>query len=159
MTFLTPSNPTEGVSPSCRWMIRRDLDEVLKIDALSFTDRWDEEDFIRKLRVSNVIGTVIEVDYKPMGYMLYSLNKHSLVIERMAIHPGKRKMGYARFATDRLIEKLAKQRRYSIYVDVPEDNIGAQLFFQKSGFVAISLLDNTMKMVYSLFLEETTWSS
>jgi ribosomal protein S18 acetylase RimI-like enzyme len=140
-------------------MIRRDLGEALKIDALSFTDKCTEEDFIRNLSKNNMIGTVIEVDYEPVGYMLYSLHKRALIIERIAIHPGKRKMGYARFATDRLIEKLAKQRRYSVYVDVPEDNIGAQLFFQKSGFVAISLLDNTVRMVYSLFPEETIWGS
>jgi ribosomal-protein-alanine N-acetyltransferase len=159
MTFLTRSNPASGPSPLCRWMIRRDLGEVVKIDALSFTDKWDEEEFIRKLRKSNVIGTIIEVDHKPMGYAIYSLNKHSFVIERMAIHPGKRKRGYAKCGVDRLIEKLVQQKRHTVSVDIHEDNLGAQLFFQKNGFRAISLLDNTVKMVYSLFSEEMAWSS
>jgi len=41
-----------------RWMIRRDMPEVLDIESGSFEFPWSEEDFIRCLRQRNCIGMV-----------------------------------------------------------------------------------------------------
>ncbi|MEM1305855.1 MAG: ribosomal-protein-alanine N-acetyltransferase RimI, partial [Planctomycetota bacterium] len=43
-----------------RWMIRRDMQEVLGIEQESFEFPWLEEDFIRCLRQRNCIGMVAE---------------------------------------------------------------------------------------------------
>ena len=45
-----------------RWMIRRDMSEVLEIEKSSFEFPWSEEDFIRCLRQRNCIGMVAEFD-------------------------------------------------------------------------------------------------
>ena len=41
-----------------RWMIRRDMPEILEIEKQSFEFPWCEEDFIRCLRQRNCIGMV-----------------------------------------------------------------------------------------------------
>jgi ribosomal-protein-alanine N-acetyltransferase len=40
-----------------RWMIRRDMPEVLEIERQSFEFSWTEEDFLCCLRQRNCIGT------------------------------------------------------------------------------------------------------
>ena len=56
-----------------RWMIRRDMPEVLEIEQSSFEFPWTEEDFIRCLRQRNCIGMVAEYDEKVVGFMIYEL--------------------------------------------------------------------------------------
>ena len=43
-----------------RWMIRRDMAEVLEIERAAFEFPWFEEEFIRCLRQRNCIGMVAE---------------------------------------------------------------------------------------------------
>ena len=50
------------VNVHIRWMIRRDMPEVLQIERTSFEYPWSEEDFIRCLRQRNCIGMVAEYD-------------------------------------------------------------------------------------------------
>ena len=44
-----------------RWMIRRDMPEVLAIEQEAFEFPWSDEDFTRCLRQRNCIGMVAEV--------------------------------------------------------------------------------------------------
>ena len=63
-----------------RWMIRRDMPEVLDIENRSFEFSWTEEDFIRCLRQRNCIGMVAEHDDRvgdvrtPSTYLIYSIS-------------------------------------------------------------------------------------
>ena len=50
----------QNVCVHIRWMIRRDMPEVLSIENESFEFPWSEEDFIRCLRQRNCIGMVAE---------------------------------------------------------------------------------------------------
>ena len=44
-----------------RWMIRRDMPDVLGIESNCFEFSWTEDDFIRCLRQRNCIGMVAEM--------------------------------------------------------------------------------------------------
>jgi len=50
-----------------RWMIRRDMAEVLRIERESFEYHWTEEDFLCCLRQRNCIGMVAEADGQVVG--------------------------------------------------------------------------------------------
>ena len=65
-----------------RWMIRRDMAEVLATETEGFEFPWLEEDFIRCLRQRNCIGMVAEYDDRVVGFMIYELHKNR-------IHPGR----------------------------------------------------------------------
>lgn len=134
---------TAEKSPICvhiRWMIRRDMPEVLAIENQSFEFPWSEEDFIRCLRQRNCIGMVAEFDERIVGFMIYELHKNRLHILNFAVREEFRRRRVGEQMMRKLVSKLSQQRRNRILLEVRETNLNAQLFFRKAGFRAISLL-------------------
>ncbi len=131
-----------------RWMIRRDMSEVLDIEHESFEFPWSEDDFIRCLRQRNCIGMVAEHDDHVAGFMIYELHKTRLHILNFAVANRYRRRGVGQQMTSKLIGKLSSQRRTRIMLEVRETNLAAQLFFRRSGFRAVSVLRD--------FYEDTT---
>jgi ribosomal-protein-alanine N-acetyltransferase len=125
-----------------RWMIRRDMLEVLDIEAHSFEFPWLEEDFIRCLRQRNCIGMVAEADDRVVGFMVYELNKTRLHVLNFAVAPDCRRSGIGSQMIAKLVGKLSSQRRTRIVLEVRETNLAAQLFFRENGFRAVSVLRN-----------------
>jgi ribosomal-protein-alanine N-acetyltransferase len=134
------SSVLKEVCVHIRWMIRRDMPEVLDIENRSFEFAWTEEDFIRCLRQRNCIGMVAEHDERVVGFMIYELHKNRLHILNFAVHPEFRRRGVARGMVRKLIGKLSPQRRNRILLEIRETNLAAQLFFREAGFRAISVL-------------------
>ena len=91
-----------------RWMIRRDMPEVLEIERASFEFPWFEEDFIRCLRQRNCIGMVAEHAERVVGFMIYELHKTRLHILNFAVAPDVRRRG-SRPADDRKAGRQALQ--------------------------------------------------
>src|SRR5437867_2420708 len=78
----------EQVRVHIRWMIRRDMPEVLHAEQQSFEFAWTEEDFLRCLRQRNCIGMVAEQSEKVVGFMIYELQKAKLHILNFAVSTG-----------------------------------------------------------------------
>jgi ribosomal-protein-alanine N-acetyltransferase len=123
-----------------RWMIRRDMPEVLQIEQQSFEFPWSEDDFIRCLRQRNCIGMVAEMDDRVVGFMIYELHKNRLHILNFAVHPDHRHRRVGAQMVEKLVGKLSSQRRNRILLEVRETNLAAQVFFRSTGFRAISVL-------------------
>ena len=123
-----------------RWMIRRDMPEVLHIEQQSFEFAWTEEDFLRCLRQRNCIGMVAEHGEKVVGFMIYELHKAKLHILNFAVHPGWRRARGGAQMGDKLISKQSSHSRTRISLEVRETNLAAQLFFRKQEFKAVRVL-------------------
>lgn len=123
-----------------RWMIRRDMGEVLDIERSSFEFPWFEDDFIRCLRQRNCIGMVAEYGDRVVGFMIYELHKTRLHILNFAVAPDVRRRGVGEQMVDKLLAKLSSQRRARITLEVRETNLAAQLFFKQAGFRATTVL-------------------
>jgi ribosomal-protein-alanine N-acetyltransferase len=123
-----------------RWMIRRDMPEVLQTEQLSFEYAWNEEDFLRCLRQRNCIGMVAEHGEKVVGFMIYELHKNKLHILNFAVHPAWRRLGVGAQMVAKLISKLSSHRRTRITLEVRETNLAAQLFFRRQEFRAVRVL-------------------
>lgn len=121
-----------------RWMIRRDMPEVLTIETEVFEFPWTEEDFLCCLRQRNCIGMVAEHDDKVAGFMVYELNKAYIHLVNFAVAKNLHRHGVGRQMVDKLIGKLSEQRRCRITLEVRETNLPAQLFFRAMEFRAIS---------------------
>ena len=134
------SDQKQLVRTHIRWMIRRDMPEVLAIEAASFEFPWLEDDFIRCLRQRNCIGMVAEHDDQVVGFMIYELNKNRIQVLNFATAPEMRRRGVGMQMVRKLIGKLSAQRRTRILLEVRETNLEAQLFFRDTGFRAISVL-------------------
>jgi [ribosomal protein S18]-alanine N-acetyltransferase len=130
----------EQVRVHIRWMIRRDMPEVLQTEQESFEYAWTEEDFLRCLRQRNCIGMVAEQGEKVVGFMIYELHKNKLHILNFAVHPACRRLGVGAQMTAKLVSKLSSHRRTRITLEVRETNLGAQLFFRSQAFRAVRVL-------------------
>lgn len=146
---------TPGKTDLCvhiRWMIRRDMPEVLRIETGSFEFPWCEDDFIRCLRQRNCIGMVAEYDERVVGFMIYELHKNRLHILNFAVLSEFRRRGVGQSMVRKLVGKLSQQRRNRIMLEIRETNLAAQLFFRDGGFRAISVLrdfyDDTTEDAY-----------
>ena len=123
-----------------RWMIRRDMPEVLAIEAGGFEFSWCEDDFIRCLRQRNCIGMVAEHEDRVAGFMIYELHKSRIHVLNFAVANDFRRRGVGSQMIAKLIAKLSSQRRSRLALEVRETNLAAQLFFRENGFRAVSVL-------------------
>lgn len=129
-----------------RWLIRRDMPEVLDIERLCFSDPWSEKEFLDALRVRTCIGMVAEDQDHIVGYMIYELTKDSLILMNFAVNPVSWRIGIGRTMVDRLVAKLRQGQRTKIDLTVREANLPAQLFFRSQGFQCVG----TTRELYSL---------
>ena len=134
------SDLQQALKVHIRWMIRRDMPEVLAIENESFEFPWCEEDFLRCLRQRNCIGMVAEHDERVVGFMIYELHKSRLHILNFAVARDSAAAPPALRWCRKLIGKLSGQRRNRILLEVRETNLAAQLFFRSVGFRAVSVL-------------------
>jgi ribosomal-protein-alanine N-acetyltransferase len=135
-----------------RWLIRRDMAEVLEIERSCFEFAWNEEDFLCCLRQRNCIGMVAEHNHEILGFMIYELHKSRLRILNFAVAPHAQRQSVGSQMVRRLIDKLSQQRRKEILLEVRETNLFAQLFFKNQGFRAVHVLrkhyDDTTEDAY-----------
>lgn len=124
-----------------RWMIRRDMDEVLGIDYRCFPQPWHEEDFIKFLRQRNNIGMVADYADKVVGWMVYSLNKTNLDLARLAVHPGYQRRNIGSALIHKLKSKLHNHRQ-KLITTVRETNLPAQHFYSHNDLLAKKVLRN-----------------
>ncbi len=130
----------DGLQLHIRWMIRRDMPEVLAIENESFEFPWSDEDFIRCLRQRNCIGMVAESEGRVLGFMIYELHNTRIHLLNFAVASQCRRQGVGSRMVEKLVGKLSHQRRTRIALEVRETNLAAQLFFRQNGFRAISVL-------------------
>ena len=132
----------ELVRVHIRWMIRRDMPEVLQAERQSFEYAWTEDDFLRCLRQRNCIGMVAEHDDRIVGFMIYELHKNRLHVLNFAVAPAYRRCGVGAQMVSKLVGKLSSHRRSKITLAVRERNLAAQVFFRSQDFKATRVLRN-----------------
>lgn len=137
---MISARPANEIRVDIRWMIRRDMPEVLGIEELSFEYPWSEEDFIRCLRQRNCIGRVAEYDERVVGFVVYELHKSRLHILDFSVHRVYRRLGVGSQMMAKLLRKLSQQNRDRILTEIRDTNLDAQLFLRSQGFCAISIL-------------------
>jgi ribosomal-protein-alanine N-acetyltransferase len=122
-----------------RWVIATDLPAVLRIEAESFPDPWDLDDFTRCLKQRNIIGMVAESGDRVVGYVLYELLRDDLHVLNIAVDQRYRRTGVGTQLVEKLEEKVFVNRRSGLVADVHERNLTAQLFFRASGFRCVAV--------------------
>ena len=126
----------------CRWMVRKDLHEAIGIEASCYSRPWNEDDFNRKMRERNTTGLVCDHNGAVAGFMLYELHKHRLGLVKLVVDPIYHRCGIGTILVEKLKSKLSVSRRERITVEVPESQLGVQLFFKAMGFKARDVFRN-----------------
>ena len=125
-----------------RWMVVRDMPEVLAIESEVFEeDAWSGEDFRKILRQRNCIGNVAENvgdDHDEIvGYMVYELiSKNKLVVLNLVVAPEWRRNGIGR----QMLMKLVERSTRSIVFEVSDRDLATHLFLRSCGFKATKVL-------------------
>ncbi len=127
-------------SVAVRWMLRRDMPEIMEIENGSWDVPESEDDIIKALREKNCIGMVAEEGDKVVGYVVYTLHKIRMEIMHFAVHPDRRREGIGTVIVERLQGKLSPHRRTGLFVNVSEWNMEGQLFLRDVGFRAVTVL-------------------
>jgi len=142
-TTTTATATPPATHAHIRWMIRRDLHEVLAIEHSSFPHPWSEPDFLHALRQRNCIGMVAHSTdglESILGFMVYNLYPRHIEVLDFAVHPAHRRQGIGRQMVDKLVSKLSRHRRTRLLITVPETWLGQQLFFRDMGFLATDVM-------------------
>jgi ribosomal-protein-alanine N-acetyltransferase len=138
---MSGRSPLRASSISLRYLIRRDLTEVLQIEKASYAPTyWGEEDFLHCLRQRNCIATVAEHNDHIVGYTLYLQQKTHLHLLNIAVHPLYRRVGVGTRLVTQLKDKLSPYGRFAVLAEVHEANLRAQLFFKSQGFKAVTTI-------------------
>jgi ribosomal-protein-alanine N-acetyltransferase len=139
-SMSTVPTPQAQIRIHIRWMIRRDMPEVLAIEHASHEFPWCEEEFLRVLRQRNCIGMVAEYGERVVGFMIYELSKNKLQILDFAVHPEFRRQSVGRQMVAKLVGKLSSHRRTRITLSIRESNLPGQLFFRTQSFRALEVV-------------------
>ena len=140
-----------------RWMIRRDDDEIIKINQQSGLPTMTADSLLKWARKSNSIGMVADTSRRVVGFILYELRRDSIHIERMAVAPSDRRCGIGAAMIDRLIGKLHNQRRKSLTINCDLSNLEGLEFLRRNGFIATSMRGDVVEMTYSIDPDLTVW--
>ena len=137
-----PSSRQQDIRVQIRWLIRRDMLEVLDIEKACFEFSCEKEEFLCCLRQRNCIGMTATYDQHVAGFMIYELHKARIQILNFAVAPEFQRMGIGAQMAQRVIDKLSQQHRKEIVLEVRETNLPAQLFFKSQGFRAQNVVRN-----------------
>ena len=123
-----------------RWMIRRDMIEVVEIDRQSFASRWGEPVFLETLRQRNVIGMVAEDRDRVVGFMVFRLHRDRIELLRLAVSADRQREGIGERLVGKLKGKLSPFRPdrevVACDLDEPEATIEACRFLASQGFAS-----------------------
>ncbi len=124
-----------------RWMIRRDMPQVLPIEVASFSpaSAWTEEYFLECLRDRPIIAMVAERGDTILGYVVYQLHDTRIELLNFAVHPAHRRQQVGSALMGKMLYKLCSHTRERLCVDVRESNDAAQLFFRSCGLIAVEI--------------------
>jgi ribosomal-protein-alanine N-acetyltransferase len=134
-----------AVVKKIRWMIHRDLADVLRIEWASFAEPADEQELVKCLRQPHSIGMVAEDhEGRILGYMIYELYHSRINLLKIAVSPWERRQGVGRQMLETLSAKLQQQNRNRVQLTIRETHTEAQLFFRRQGYRCVSTLRNSL---------------
>ena len=147
-----PSPSKTPIDGHVRWMIHRDLKDVVAIDVAATCAPWSKDDYKSRLSQRNTVAMVIELPRvgrrKPVivGSMVYQLHKQHVELERIIIKPEVQLRSFGRQLISELRSRLTRERRTRIKVTVEESNPRLLLFLQAVGFSAVESSGNRIVM-------------
>ena len=115
-----------------RWMVSKDLDQVLDLEETGYDAPWSRQNFKEVLMVRNTVGLVAECDKSLiLGFAIYQVSKKSMHVLSLTARPVRR--GIGRQLMFHLFGMLNKARN-KIVVNLGDDNVEGHLFLRAMGF-------------------------
>jgi ribosomal-protein-alanine N-acetyltransferase len=131
------------LATNTRWMIRKDIPEIVFIEGTSQVDAFNMQQLVVCLAKRNVIGLVATTYDKNssteiiLGYAIYETIKNIINIQRLGTHHLYRRKGVAKS----LISRIVNKENHDINIILRETNLDAQLFFRSQKFKAVQVIN------------------
>ena len=124
-----------------RWLLRRDLDQVLDIERRSFDEPWTPKVFTTTMRERCVSGMVAELYGDVVGYVVVWVSPSGeKELINLAVDYDYRKRGIGRKLVECVWSRESKVRGDErLVTKIRESNLDAQLFFRACGFQAVDV--------------------
>lgn len=121
----------------------KDLDEVCRIESLSFPTPWPRSLFTEELKnpLSHSYVASIEEDHKRIvvGYIIYWVVLDEAHIINVAVHPEYRRKGIGEGLVSFVIETCKGLGLERIFLEVRRSNVAARRLYRKLGFEVIGV--------------------
>lgn len=122
-----------------------DLEEVAKIERVSFPSPWPKEQFLMDMRDSEYSCLYVvreEKGKKIISYFAYWLMGKEIHLTNLAVHPKFKRQKIAEWILKWIIEKAKEINSSIITLEVRSSNIPAQKLYQKFNFIPIAIRKN-----------------
>lgn len=119
-------------------MTEKDLDEVMKIEKVSFPKPWTSSMFESELR--NPVSIAYTLKFGEGGkevlgaYMVFWVVHGEAHILNIAVNPKYRNMGLATDLLETALEQMRHNMVYEVFLEVRRSNLAARHIYQKLGF-------------------------
>ena len=130
---------TKKIKFSVRKMIRRDLNQVLEIERLSFKQPYSREIFEEELKIKAAKVWVATYRHKILAYIDFWCVAKDMELVSIAVHPKYSRRGIAQHLIQEMIRYASLHKVKSISLDVRTSNKGAQKLYKKFGFKKVGL--------------------
>ncbi|MEW6570440.1 MAG: ribosomal protein S18-alanine N-acetyltransferase [Nitrospirota bacterium] len=122
-----------------REMHEEDLDEILKIERMSFSTPWSEAAFLNEIHKTNSLTRVALLNNKVVGYTCVNYIHGEAHILNLAVRPEFRRTGIATALMKDVIDKLKKKDCGFVYLEVRVSSMGARRFYERLGFKIVGV--------------------
>ena len=120
-----------------RWVMRKDLTKIVEISQQHCLK--SEDDFKQMFSGRDVIGKVMEIDDKIIGYIIYKVRPRDFEILDLAIVEEYKRNGLATEFISHLANRL-KSPRGNILCRVRDTNLPMHMMLKKNDFKAVMLV-------------------
>ncbi|MAT68159.1 MAG: hypothetical protein CMJ58_01410 [Planctomycetaceae bacterium] len=149
------TSPATRRDERTRVMGRRDLRQVLRIEADSFRYPWSEQDFVEHLEAPSSVALVLEECGLVVGYVVFGVDSQWADLHACVVCQAYRRRGAATRMVANVVRRTADYL-LGIRTKVAERNVAAQMFFRHCGFRAVRILPSYLLNDEDAYLMELT---
>ena len=118
-------------------MTEDDVEEVVRLEKLCFSDPWSKRSFEEELKHRFSIPLVVKSGTKVVGYTCLWHIENQMEIANIAVSPEFRRKGIGRMMIERVLAEAEKRGCLSVMLSVRESNEAGLNLYTKSGFVEV----------------------
>ncbi len=127
-------------------MSHDDIDEVIKIEAVSFPCPWSRSQFEKELQNPLSHSFTARLDKSNnktlAGYIIIWLVAEEAHVLNIAVHPDFKKKGIGKKIIQFVLDFLTERYTRAVYLEVRHSNIAAQKLYEGFGFSQIGIRKN-----------------
>ena len=120
-----------------------DLEQVLRMEWLSFSSPWSRSIFLHELHVNPMaMSWVLEREESLLGYAAVWIRGEELKINNLVVDPTHRRSGLADRLLTALLSEALKRGCKRVVLEVRPSNLPARKLYEKHGFAVTGRVAN-----------------